>query len=443
LWKTIRSNIKRAVSNTQFATWFSALELGSVSGGTVEIRVPDQLHAEWIEQHYAKHLEAAVAEVTPPISKFLFTVDPRLRRSTPARTQETLPLDDEWIRPRLHEQYTFDNFVVGPCNQLAHAAAVAVAASPATAYNPLFLHSRVGLGKSHLLQAICHAILEGRVGARVLYISCETFVNDFISAVERGRLEPFRARYRQADILLIDDIQFLTGKERTQEELFHTFNALYTGQKQIVLSSDHPPAELDGLEERLVSRFKWGLVARIGQPAFETRVAIIQKKCRLRGIVLPSEVEEYIASHVESNIRELEGAIVKLQGLACLASKEVDLALAQDTLAIGGSPPTPPSAEAILEAVCNRFSIKASELRSKKRNRSVVLPRQVTMYLARKITTASLEEIGAALGGRDHTTVLYGIQKIEKSRRDDPQLDGFLRTLEEELGQARGHQAAI
>jgi len=433
LWNAIQTDLQAALSSAQFLTWFAPLKPGSVTAGALEILAPTQLHAEWIEQHYMDVLKHAVAKAHPETAEVTFRIAPELRKDAHVRTQAALPLSDGWARPQLHELYTFDNFVVGPSNQLAHAAATAVAESPASAYNPLFLHSSVGLGKSHLLQAICRVVMLRQPEARVLYLSCETFVNDFISAVERGRMSAFRRRYRQADILVIDDVQFLTGKERTQEELFHTFNALYTAQKQLVLSSDRPPSELDGLEERLVSRFKWGLVARLAPPAFETRVAIIHKKARLRGIVLPPDVEEYIATHILGNIRELEGAITKLQGLAFLANKTIDAALAREALSPLESQPASPPAHVVVERVCKQYGVKPTDLRSKKRSRSIVLPRQVAMYLLRQVTPASLEEIGAALGGRDHSTVLYGIDKIEKSREDDLQLDAILHKLQTNL----------
>ncbi|MBN1859229.1 chromosomal replication initiator protein DnaA, partial [Candidatus Bipolaricaulota bacterium] len=323
---------------------------------------------------------------------------------------------------RLNSAYTFDNFVVGPSNCLPHAAALAVAESPSQAYNPLFVHASVGMGKTHLVHAICHALLRKRRDLNILYLSCEGFVNQFISAVEHGQIEKFRYRYRHVDVLLVDDIHALQGKERTQEEFFHTFNTLHNDHKQIVLSSDSPPAEIPKLEERLVSRFNWGLVTRIDPPTFETRVAIVNKKAQLRGRQFPSEVVEFIAASVEKNIRELEGAVVTIIGYSSLANKPVSLGLARDALRDTiRHTRNRPGMDAILDAVIQEFHVRLSDLQSKKRSRALAYPRQVCMYLARKLTELSLAEIGGYFGGRDHTTVLHACDKIGHVLASDPE----------------------
>jgi len=334
----------------------------------------------------------------------------------------------------LNPHYSFQNFIVGPSNRVPHAAALAVVASPGTAYNPLFLHGSVGLGKTHLLQAICHALLERRRITRFLYLSCETFVNHFISAIENGNLEDFRYYYRHVDMLLIDDVQFLAKKERTQEEFFHTFNTLYNAQKQIVLTCDSPPSELRSIQERLVSRFNWGLVTHLQLPDYETRVAIIKNKATLMNFTLPEDVAHYTADRVRSNIRDLEGAITKIVGYARLTRRPADLALARE--ALQGTPQrhaSPVTVDEIVRTVTEQFGVKRADLESKKRSKSITFPRQICMYLARRETGLSLEEIGQLFGGRDHTTVLYAEDKIRNLVETDPDVAETVREVRERL----------
>jgi chromosomal replication initiator protein len=331
---------------------------------------------------------------------------------------------------RLNPNYTFENLVVAENNRLAHAACVAVCEAPGQAYNPLFLHGTVGLGKSHLLQATCHRLLDRRRDAKILYLSCESFVNQFIAAVERGDLERFRYHYRHIDVLVIDDIHFLADKERTQEEFFHTFNTLYQSQKQVILSSDSAPQEIPHLEERLVSRFKWGLVARLDRPDFETRVAILGKKARQQGLELPDDILRYIAQTHDNNIRELEGAVTRVAAECRFAGAQLTVDMVRGLLA----DTAPKSAREItvteiIDAVVARYSVRVSELQSKKRSRSVALPRQVAMYLARRLTDLSLEEIGGYFGGRDHTTVLHAERKIAQDLAADEDIKATIAAL--------------
>jgi len=334
----------------------------------------------------------------------------------------------------LNEDYVFDNFVRGPSNQLAHAAATAVADAPAMAYNPLFLHGPVGLGKTHLLQAICQRVLARRPESRILYLSCETFVNQFISSVEAGDLEDFRYRYRHVDMLLIDDIHFLAKKERTQEEFFHTFNTLYNSKKQIVLSCDSPPREIPTLEDRLVSRFKWGLVTQIEEPDQETRGSIVRRKAERKGVTLPDGVADLIADNIATNVRELEGAVLRVIGYAALTGKKLTLELATEALRDVIQPKERKvTIETILRTVADHFGVKASEITGKRRHKSISLPRQVCMYLARRLTDYSLVEIGGQFGGRDHTTVIYANDKVatelETNHRLKEDLDVILRRI--------------
>jgi chromosomal replication initiator protein len=334
----------------------------------------------------------------------------------------------------LNPDYIFENFVTGPCNRLPHAAAVAVAEQPGQEYNPLFIHGGVGLGKTHLLQAVCQKMLEHKSDARILYLSCDSFINQFINAVETGEMNQFRHRYRHVDMLVIDDIHFLAGRDRTQEEFFHTFNTLYQQHKHVILSADCPPSEIPELEERLVSRFNWGLVARIEKPGYETRVAIVQKKTRLRGLALPEDVIAYIAAKIENNTRELEGAITKIQGMSLLQGGKIDLDLAKAAL----GDVTPPEAKRItvpqiVEAVTNFYNVRLSDLQGKKRHKSIAFPRQVCMYLARRHTRYSLEEIGGYFGGRDHTTVMHAVKTVDGDAKSDQQIAEQLAQLESKL----------
>lgn len=334
----------------------------------------------------------------------------------------------------LNPKYTFDNFVVGPCNRFAHAAAVGVGEAPGKAYNPFFLHGNVGLGKTHLLQSLCFALLERNPRTRILYLSCETFVNHFINALENGDLAKFRNKYRNVDLLVVDDIHLLANKDRTQEEFFHTFNTLYQSGKQIVLSSDSPPKDIPTLQERLVSRFKWGLVTEIEPPCYETRMAILKRKSRERGREIPDEVARLLAERVESNIRELEGAVVKLLGYSSLAGAPISVDLAREALRdLFEKRKGQPSMEEILAVVTEHFGVKLSELQSKRRTNAVAFPRQIAMYLARQITRHSLEEIGGFFGGRDHSTVIYAVDKVAALIQEDEAsrqlVDGFMQRL--------------
>ena len=335
----------------------------------------------------------------------------------------------------LNPKYTFDNFVVGPCNRFAHAAAVGAAEAPGRNYNPFFLHGSVGLGKTHLLQSLCFALLDRNPQTRIQYLSCETFVNHFISALENGNVQKFRNKYRNVDVLVVDDIHVLANKDRTQEEFFHTFNTLYQSGKQIVLSSDSPPKDIPTLQERLVSRFKWGLVTEIEPPCFETRMAILKRKSRERGRELPDDVACLLAERIDSNIRELEGAVTKLLGFAGVTCSQVSCDLAREALRdVFEARKGQPSMEDILTVVCEHFDVKISELQSKKRTNAIAYPRQIAMYLARQITRHSLEEIGGYFGGRDHSTVIYAIEKVGQLVLEDGEargvVDGFLARLQ-------------
>ena len=334
----------------------------------------------------------------------------------------------------INPDYDFNSFVVGPSNRLAHAASVGVAANPGTAYNPLFIHGNVGLGKTHLLQAICLNILKNNPDAVVCYLSCDGFMTEFVAAVKEGRMNDFRHRYRDVDVLVVDDIHDLGKRDQTQEEFFHTFNALFQASKQIVLSSDAPPEAIPDLQDRLVSRFKWGLVASVDAPSFETRIEILKTKASIRGFELPDEVAFHVASHLDSNVRELEGAVVKLQMFSMVEGKPITMELAAEALGLkakAGSTNT--SIQSIIEAVVGFYDIRLSDLQSKKRTRSIALPRQVCMYLAKHNTHHSLQEIGGYFGGRDHTTVMHAVKTVHSKRAADEQFNTAIKTLENKL----------
>jgi len=408
--------------------WLRNAQLISLDEDRAVLAVPSALHRERIrDRHLDRVCEAlAVAECDFTIVEFdlesaaeaeahtVHEAEPaiELAAPVPSAVEETL---------LLHPDYTFDDYVVGPCNRFAHAAAHGVADSPAKAFNPLFLHGSVGLGKTHLMQAIAHRLRANNPQVRIAYLSCEQFINHFVSAIQQGGTEAFRERYRDADVLIVDDIQLLANKARTQEEFFNTFNTLHNAHKQIVLSSDAPPEEIPDLQERLVSRFKWGLVAEIEPPCFETRVAILNKKAERLGLELPEALARFLAEHVDRNVRELEGMLTRLHALARLEGTPLTMELAQRALGstLQNGRQRVVRMDDILDVVTGHFGVKLHELQSKRRSQSIVLPRQIAMLLARRLTGLSLEEIGGHLGGRDHSTVVYGIERMEQRRRVD------------------------
>ena len=451
VWNSVLSELKKKVLKQQFDTWFPNVTCLNIENGSLHLQVPNSFFRDWLQSHYLNIIKDSVRTVTGKDVEVLFTLSPDaddLEDFTPAPApQRSQPppyenngaikyppphIHDNTLR--LHDLYTFDNFVVGQSNNLAHAAALAVAESPSQAYNPLFMHGSVGLGKTHLVQAIAHELLRKNPRPRIVYMSCENFMNEFISAVRHGDMETFRYRFRYVDVLLIDDIHFLGKGDRTQQEFFHTFNALYNDQKQIVITSDSPPKEIPAIEERLVSRFKWGLVTKISGPGYETRVAIIQKKAQLRGRELPDDVVHYIAENMAGNIREIEGAIIKIIGYAALLNKPIDLSISKDALTDTlEREKTTITIEDTQNVIIKHFRVKLSDLQSKRRSKAIAGPRQVGMYLARKLTDYSLEEIGGYFGGRDHTTVLHACDKIEKQLKIDAVQAATIEKLTEEI----------
>ena len=418
--------------------WFTELEPLALDNGLLEIQVPGAREKDYCQQHATKLFTDAAQAATGRLVGICFLTDASDANEidngddTAWRSDRISGLGK--VRAGFQDDYVFQTFVTGPCNRLAHAASLAISDLPGTVYNPLFLHGSSGLGKTHLLHAICQKVVAAKPLAQITVLSCETFVNHFIEAVEKGQLQEFRYLYRHLDVLAIDDIQFLANHEQTQEEFFHTFNTLYQDHKQIIVSSDRSPDEIASLEERLISRFQWGLVARIDRPGYETRLAIIHKKARFRNIRLPDDVACFIAGSIDSNTRELEGAIAKVTMLSQVTGRSINIPLAQEAL---GSPTESKKREVtiedILTAVTSRYSVRLTDLQSKKRNRSIAFPRQICMYLARNLTRHSLEEIGGYFGGRDHTTVLHANRTIKALCSNDPHLQATLERLSQDI----------
>jgi len=422
--------------------WFDDIEPSEIRDGVLRLVVREPVQLRYLQRCCGTHFTEAAQNVTGRLLVVRF-VSPEDDAKLDVRGALTPPPEADgaerpaWLDEQmlLSPDYTFSTFVVGPGNRLAHAAAQAVAMKPGRAYNPYFIHGGVGLGKTHLLHAMCQELLRAQPNLRLCYISCDTFMDLFHEAVKAGRMSDFRYRFRNADVLVIDDIHFLSKHEQTQEEFFHTFNALYQLGKQIILSSDAAPTEIPDLEERLTSRFSAGMVARIERPCFETRVAIVKAKAAMRGVELPDDVPSYVAAKVDTNIRELEGALTRIRGFAAAMGQPISLELAKQSL--DGESATrsgnAPSLQAIIESVTRFYDVKLTDLLSKKRHKSIAMPRQVCMYLARKHTRFSLEEIGGYFGGRDHTTVMHAVRTIEKKVDTDGKLQAEVDRIEQDL----------
>jgi len=416
----------KALDPANARKWFDKLTVSHLDGGSLVINCPDETVYRYLEEKCKNSFTRAAQQITGHLIAVNFNV----------RTHEKHKGD---VRPdtpglRLHPDYTFDNFVVGPSNRLAHASCVAVSQSPGNTYNPLFVYGSSGLGKTHLLHAVCFEARRKFQNTVIQFLSCEEFVNRFIRAIEEGNLVGFQSQFRSVDTLVIDDVQFLREREQSQEEFFHTFNALYNNGKQIILSADCPPGKIPSLEARLISRFSWGLVARIDPPSYETRVAIIQKKAHLRGLSISDDIAEYIARKVHANIRELEGALTTIYAVATTTNKEIDLELAQ--IALDGQIKAAArhiSITDIIGVVTSHFDVRLADMQSKKRSQSITEPRQICMYLARNLTKHSLEEIGGHLGGRDHTTVMHACNKINMAKDNDPKMSALLNDLSKKI----------
>ena len=422
LWTRLLSSLEHKIPEAALDTWVRPSRLMAVQGDRLQIAAPNKFSRDWLAEHYLPALAAAAQDCLGGNPQVSIVVDATPAPAPPVGDDAALPPPTS-TASGLNPRYTFETFVVGSSNQFAQAACQAVAELPSKAYNPLFIYGGVGLGKTHLLHAVGHQI--GRLFPRlaVLYLSSERFTNDLINAIRYDRTAEFRAKYRTIDLLLIDDIQFISGKERTQEEFFHTFNDLYDSRKQIVVSSDSTPKEIPEIEERLRSRFEWGLIADIQPPDFETRVAILKKKAGVERVRLSDDVAYLIASRIKSNIRELEGSLTRMIAFCALTGREMTPDLAHDVLSdLWGEDERIITIEQIQRKVSDFFGMKLSDLKAKTRTRAISFPRQIAMYLARQLTTASLLEIGRAFGGKDHTTVLHAVDKITLLIQEDPKL---------------------
>ncbi len=412
-----------------YRAWFETLQPGRLDGGELSVTVDDPARARYLRENCTQAFVTCLMAMLGLMIPVRFLCD-ALEDSVAIASARRPGL----TRTPLNADYTFDQFVVGPSNRLAHAACQAVCEQPGRLYNPLFIHGRSGLGKSHLLQATCEKLAQREPGAEVVYLSCETFVNDFVRAIESGGLSDFRDRARRANVLAIDDLQFLEKRESSQEELFHTFNVVYQAHNQILLSADAPPGEIPTLEDRLVSRFNWGLVAQIDPPNRETRQAILQRKARLRGCEVPDDVLDYIAQHVQSNIRMLEGALTRLISETQIGGQTMSVETAAAVLAdFDDGPAQILQIADILETVAKHFGVRTTDLLGRKRSRSISGPRQVGMYLARRLTPLSLGEIGAHFGGRDHSTVLHAERVVDRNRKRDRDTADMLALLTKRL----------
>ena len=449
IWKHIADAIRPEVSGDTFQRWFKALQLLHANETEITIRVPNNIYQLWIETNYMGLLHASILKVLGSPRKVHFTISDSVEREeapeetngngkstarTPAgksASQDGSPSAVNGMNPR----NTFDSFVVGTNNQFAHAAALAVAQNPAKTYNPLFVYGGVGLGKTHLMHAIGQHVAGTKKGAKVMYLSSEKFTNEFIDAIQNSKLVKFRNKYRQADVLLIDDIQFLAGKERSQEEFFHTFNTLFDGHKQIILSSDRPPSEIQNLEGRLVSRFEWGLTAELQPPDIETRMAILQKKAQLLQIKLDASVFEFLAQRIKTNVRRLEGALMRVASFASLSGRELTPDAVEHLLKdiLQEEARRTVTIEQIQRKVAEHYDVRLADMTSKRRPANIAFPRQVAMYLSRELTKTSLSEIGDAFGGRDHGTVLHAHRLVKERMQGDDKVRQVVSFLDHQL----------
>ncbi|HTP33069.1 MAG TPA: chromosomal replication initiator protein DnaA [Candidatus Acidoferrales bacterium] len=433
-WDQIRNYLQHRVSAEGYDNWLKGTAFLGQDGEILSVSVPDHDTRSWLESEYAQPIRDGIRDLKLPVRQILYETDLR----QPVRA--TLPIPEspvpelEMTGATLNPKFTFETFVVGACNQFAHAAAKSVATNPSHSYNPLFLYGGVGMGKTHLMHAIGRELINRFGTMKIIYTSSERFMNEMIACIRMDRMRQFHQRYREADVLLVDDIQMIGNKERTQEEFFHTFNELHDHQKQIVISSDAPPKDIPGLVERLRSRFEWGLQADIQPPDLETKMAILDKKAEAEGVKLPDEVRSFMASKTKSNVRELEGALVKLIAYTSLTGTPINLQMAQQVLKhLVHVQDRRVSIDSIQKAVAERFTIKQSQLKEKSNTKKIVYPRQIAMYLVKELTDASLPEIGRAFGGKHHTTVLHSINKIEKERHTDVELNRLLHSLMDSL----------
>jgi chromosomal replication initiator protein len=426
-WERIKGRLAGKISAQGFQNWVMRTTFDGIEGDVLRVVVPDPVTKDWMEQEYAEDIRKAIRELTLPVERVVYVSKPAALPA--AETASGEPVFASAVG-QLNPKFRFENYVVGSCNQFAHAAARAVANNPSRSYNPLFIYGGVGMGKTHLMHAIGRALLDQYASMRIVYTSSERFMNEMINCFRSDRMSAFHRHYRSADVLLVDDIQTIAGKERTQEEFFHTFNELYDHQKQIVISSDSTPKSTPGLVERLRSRFEWGLMVDIQPPDLETKMAILDKKAEMEGITLPEDVRIYIATKTKSNVRELEGALIKMVAYSSVTGSPITLSMAQQVLKylIPGQERRV-TMDSVLRAVAERFQLQPAQLKQKTNARNIAYPRQVAMYLIKELTQSSLPEIGRMFSGKHHTTVLHSVQKIDKLRQKDPDLNRLIHSV--------------
>ncbi|RDI40870.1 chromosomal replication initiator protein DnaA [Falsibacillus pallidus] len=440
LWNKALADIEKKISKPSFDTWLKSTKAHSLQGDSLVITAPNEFARDWLEGRYSQLISGVLYDITGEELEIKFIIPQNQDEEEfeiPLPPKKVKKDEDQTELPlnMLNPKYTFDTFVIGSGNRFAHAASLAVAEAPAKAYNPLFIYGGVGLGKTHLMHAIGHYVVEHNPAAKVVYLSSEKFTNEFINSIRDNKAVDFRNKYRNVDVLLIDDIQFLAGKEQTQEEFFHTFNTLHEESKQIVISSDRPPKEIPTLEDRLRSRFEWGLITDITPPDLETRIAILRKKAKAEGLDIPNEVMLYIANQIDTNIRELEGALIRVVAYSSLINKDINADLAAEALKdiIPSSKPRVITILDIQRIVGEQYSVKLEDFKAKKRTKSVAFPRQIAMYLSRELTDFSLPKIGEEFGGRDHTTVIHAHEKISKMIQSDSQMERRIKELHDML----------
>ena len=438
-WQDALAYIQGKVPKQVYDTWFTPIHLERIEGSTAQLGVPNKFFGDWLSQHYGPLLAEAVSATRGgEETSIMFVISQKpTRQSENSGSTAATSRQNTGSRPKrgilLNPKYSFKNFVVGAGNQFAHAACMAVAEQPAKAYNPLFIYGETGLGKTHLLNAIGNYVAE-RTDLRIAYLTTEQFTNEVINSIRYDKMMDLRKRYRHIDMLMIDDIQFLAGKERTQEEFFHTFNALYEAHKQLVLSSDRFPKDMPDIEERLRSRFEWGLIADLQPPDVETRIAILREKSEDKGVTLPEDVIQFLATTMKSNIRELEGSLVRLGAYASLTGQTITLEMAKSVLRdLIGTKKKIVSMDDIQETVGARFHVKIADLKSRRRSKTLVHPRQIAMYLCRELTDSSYPEIGRQFGGKDHTTIIHACKQIIKAKDSDSALSATLDSLREQI----------
>ena len=429
-WLQLRYEIEKKIDQNSYETWFEPTVFIGVESDSLYVKVPNSYFKDWLSFHYSKLINSCSQELFDKVFdiKYIYddTTSAFMRKSPHTRRTKHGSL----LNPNLNPNYTFDNFVVGSCNQFAHAASSAVSKNPAKSYNPLYLYGGAGLGKTHLMNAIGHHVINANQRHKILYITTEKFMNDLINHLQYGKILDFRQKYRSVDVLLMDDIHYLSGKERTKEEFFHTFNHLYDSQKQIVITSDCPPKEIPNLEERFSSRFEWGLIADLKPPDIETRIAILQKKTALEEIQLPESVALFIADKAQSNIRELEGYLRRVIAFASLKGEPIDLDIAKEALkSLLDSKSHLVTVEKIQKTVAHEFKLNLSQLKAKNNSPKIAFPRQIAMYLCKELTKASLPEIGKKFGGKHHTTVIHSVRKIEKLRESNTEFNKKLNRI--------------